>query len=57
MSLDKGEGVFGIFTDSIPLLTSIRNRYRVAKKTLRQSTAFSKQSLEDKEVDDYSWIE
>ena len=45
------------FTDSRPLLESIGSSNQVAEKALRQSIAFLKQSLEDSNVKEFSWIE
>ena len=46
-----------LFTDSRPLLESIGSSGQIEEKALRQSVAYLKQSLEDKEVTDYSWIQ
>lgn len=46
-----------IFTDSRPLLESIGSLSQIAKTALRQSVANLKQTLEDGEVDEFSWIE
>ena len=46
-----------IFTDSRPLLESIGSTSQIEEKALRQSIAFLKQSLEDGDVKQYSWIE
>ena len=46
-----------IFTDSRPLLESISSSSQIAEKALQQSIAYMKQSLEDGDVNDYSWIE
>ena len=46
-----------IFTDSRPLLESIGSSSQIAEKSLRQSIAYLKQTLEDGEVEAYSWIE
>ena len=46
-----------LFTDSRPLLESIGSTNQIAEKALRQSIAFIKQSLEDEEVINLSWIE
>ena len=46
-----------LFTDSWPLLESIGSSGQIEEKTLRQSVAYLKQSLEDEEVTDYSWIQ
>ena len=46
-----------LFTDSHPLLESIRSSGQIEEKALRQSVAYLKQSLEDGEVTDYSWIQ
>ena len=46
-----------IFTDSRPLLESIGSSSQIAEKALRQSVSFMKQTLEDGEVEQYSWIE
>ena len=45
-----------MFTDSRPLLESIGSSGQVEEKSLRQSVASLKQSLEDKDVARYSWI-
>lgn len=45
-----------VFTDSRPLLESLGSSSQIEEKTLRQSIASLKQSLEDREVDRYSWI-
>ena len=46
-----------IFTDLRPLLESIGSTSQIEEKALRQSIAFLKQSLEDGDVTQYSWIE
>ena len=46
-----------LFTDSRPLLESIGSSGQIEEKVLRQSVAYLKQSLEDGEVTDYSWIQ
>ena len=46
-----------IFTDSRPLLESIGSSSQIEEKVLRQSIAYLKQTLEDGEVDEFSWIE
>ena len=46
-----------IITDSRPLLESIGSKNQLAGKAIRQSIAFLKKSLEDGEVEEYSWIE
>ena len=46
-----------IFTDSRPLLESIGSSSQIAEKSLRQSIAYLKQTLEDGEVEEFSWIE
>ena len=46
-----------VFTDSRPLLESIGSSSQIAEKALRQSIASLKQSLEDGDVDQFSWIE
>ena len=46
-----------IYTDSKPLLETLGSTSQVAEKALRQSVAYLKQYLEDKEVDMYAWIE
>ena len=46
-----------LFTDSRPLLESIGSSGQIEEKALRQSVAYLKQSLEDGEVTDYSWIQ
>ena len=46
-----------VFTDSRPLLESIGSSSQIAEKALRQSIASMKQSLEDGDVDQFSWIE
>ena len=46
-----------IFTDSRPLLESIGSLNQEAEKALRQSITFLKQSLEDGDVEEFSWIE
>merc|ERR1712082_133041 len=46
-----------LFTDSRPLLESIGSSGQIEEKALRQSVAYLKQSLEDEEVADYSWIQ
>ena len=46
-----------VFTDSRPLLESIGSLSQISEKALRQTIAFIKQSLEDKSVEQYSWIE
>ena len=45
-----------MFTDSRPLLESIGSSGQVEEKSLRQSVASLKQSLEDEDVARYSWI-
>ena len=45
-----------LFTDSRPLLESIGSSGQIEEKALRQTVAYLKQSLEDEEVADYSWI-
>ncbi len=39
------------------MLESIGSSRQIEKKALRQSVAYLKQSLEDEEVMDYSWIQ
>ena len=46
-----------LFTDLRPLLESIGSSGQIEEKALRQSVAYLKQSLEDGEVTDYSWIQ
>ena len=46
-----------LFTDLCPLLESIGSSGQIEEKALRQSVAYLKQSLEDEEVTDYSWIQ
>ena len=46
-----------IFTDSRPLLESIGSTSQIGEKALRQSIASLKQSIEDGDVEQYSWIE
>ena len=46
-----------LFTDSRPLLETIGSLGQIEEKVLRQSVAYLKQSLEDGEVTDYSWIQ
>ena len=46
-----------VFTDSRPLLESIGSTSQIEEKALRQSIASLRQSLEDAEVNQYSWIE
>ena len=46
-----------LFTDLRPLLESIGSSGQIEEKALRQSVAYLKQSLEDKEVTAYSWIQ
>ena len=45
-----------MFTDSRPLLDSIGSSRQIEEKNLRNLIAAMKQSLEDGEVEDYSWI-
>ena len=45
-----------LFTDSRPLLESLGSSGQIEEKALRQSVAYLKQGLEDKEVLAYSWI-
>ena len=45
-----------MYSDSRPLLESIGSSGQVEEKSLRQSVASLKQSLEDKDVARYSWI-
>ena len=45
-----------MYTDSRPLLESIGSSGQVEEKSLRQSVASLKQSLEDNDVARYSWI-
>ena len=46
-----------IFTDSRPLLETIGSTSQIGEKALRQSVASLKQSMEDGDVEQYSWIE
>ena len=46
-----------LFTDSRSLIESIGSSRQIEEKALRQSVAYLKQSLEDEEVTDYSWIQ
>ena len=46
-----------LLTDSCLLLESIGSSEHIEDKALRQSVAYLKQSLEDKKVTDYSWIQ
>ena len=46
-----------LFTDSHSLLESTGSSGQIEEKALRQSVAYLKQSLEDEEVTDYSWIQ
>jgi hypothetical protein len=46
-----------IFTDSRPLLESIGSSSQIGEKALRQSVAFLKQTLEEGEISQFSWIE
>ena len=46
-----------LFTDLRLLLESIGSSGQIEEKALRQSVAYLKQSLEDEEVTDYSWIQ
>ena len=46
-----------IYTDSRPLLETLGSTSQVAEKALRQSVAYLKQCLKDKNVDLYAWIE
>ena len=58
LSILMGEKVpLKVFTDSRPLLESIRSSNQIAEKSLRQSIAYLKQSLEDGDVEEFSWIE
>ena len=45
-----------IYTDSRPLLESIGSSGQIEEKALRQSVASLKQTLEDGEINSYSWI-
>ena len=45
-----------LFTDLRPLLESIGSSGQIEEKALRQSVAYLKQSLEDEDMMDYSWI-
>ena len=45
-----------LFTDSRLLLESIGSTSQIEEKTLRQSVAYIKQALEDKEIESLSWI-
>ena len=45
-----------MFTDSRPLLDSIGSSGQIEEKNLRNLITAMKQSLEDGEVEDYSWI-
>ena len=45
------------FTDSRPLLESIGSSRQIEEKTLRKSVAYLKESLEDEEETDNSWIQ
>ena len=45
-----------LFTDSRPLLESLGSSGQIEEKALRQSVAYLKQGLEDREVLAYSWI-
>ena len=46
-----------VFTDLRPLLESIGSSSQISEKALRQTIAFLKQSLEDRSVEQFSWIE
>ena len=46
-----------VFTDSRPLLELIGSTKQIEEKQLRQSVANLKQLLEEKDVEQYSWIE
>ena len=46
-----------IFTDSRPLLETIGSTSQIGEKALRQLVASLKQSMEDGDVEQYSWIE
>ena len=46
-----------VFTDSGPLLETLGSTSQVAEKALRQSVAYLKQCLDDKNLDLYAWIE
>ena len=46
-----------VFTDLRPLLESIGSKSQITEKALRQMISFLKQTLEDKSVMHYAWIE
>ena len=52
----NGEIKTRLYTDSRPLLESIGSSGQIEEKALRQSVAYLKQSLEEKEVMAYAWI-
>ena len=55
--LMKDDVSLRVFTDSRPLLESIGSSNQVAEKALRQSVVSLKQTLEDGDVESFSWIE
>ena len=46
-----------VFTELPPLLESIGSSRQVEEKQIRQLIAYLKQSLEDGDVEEFSWIE